>query len=107
MIRRPPRSTLFPYTTLFRSRADLVGAHEAPDARALDVFLRGPPDDFALARLGHGLPPDRGSVPGGGPKANARDRPGAAYVTNSISRPGTGTRRRPIGSGARRRPSSA
>src|SRR5258708_29498579 len=29
MIRRPPRSTLFPYTTLFRSHADvgLVGAH--------------------------------------------------------------------------------
>src|SRR5947199_4019720 len=25
MIRRPPRSTLFPYTTLFRSRADAVG----------------------------------------------------------------------------------
>src|SRR3712207_6793455 len=25
MIRRPPRSTLFPYTTLFRSRLDLVG----------------------------------------------------------------------------------
>src|SRR2546430_17681344 len=24
MIRRPPRSTLFPYTTLFRSRLDLV-----------------------------------------------------------------------------------
>src|SRR2546422_7137516 len=28
MIRRPPRSTLFPYTTLFRSR--LVGDHDAP-----------------------------------------------------------------------------
>src|SRR5438874_10735173 len=25
MIRRPPRSTLFPYTTLFRSRAAAVG----------------------------------------------------------------------------------
>src|SRR5437588_9620228 len=25
MIRRPPRSTLFPYTTLFRSPADLLG----------------------------------------------------------------------------------
>src|SRR5690348_18055657 len=25
MIRRPPRSTLFPYTTLFRSLLDLVG----------------------------------------------------------------------------------
>src|SRR3712207_8083603 len=26
MIRRPPRSTLFPYTTLFRSRAQLLTA---------------------------------------------------------------------------------
>src|SRR3712207_8716449 len=26
MIRRPPRSTLFPYTTLFRSLGDVVGA---------------------------------------------------------------------------------
>src|SRR2546429_2378698 len=26
MIRRPPRSTLFPYTTLFRSQDDLVAA---------------------------------------------------------------------------------
>src|SRR3712207_8135445 len=25
MIRRPPRSTLFPYTTLFRSRLTLIG----------------------------------------------------------------------------------
>src|SRR2546430_3884157 len=27
MIRRPPRSTLFPYTTLFRSMIVAVGAH--------------------------------------------------------------------------------
>src|SRR5258708_29751884 len=27
MIRRPPRSTLFPYTTLFRSRVFKLGAH--------------------------------------------------------------------------------
>src|SRR2546426_9185239 len=27
MIRRPPRSTLFPYTTLFRSRRDAVAVH--------------------------------------------------------------------------------
>src|SRR2546423_9615244 len=26
MIRRPPRTTLFPYTTLFRSRAGKIGA---------------------------------------------------------------------------------
>src|SRR2546422_1958518 len=29
MIRRPPRSTLFPYTTLFRSRPDGIGWREA------------------------------------------------------------------------------
>src|SRR5256885_12681701 len=27
MIRRPPRSTLFPYTTLFRSRTNVLGTH--------------------------------------------------------------------------------
>src|SRR3712207_7823110 len=27
MIRRPPRSTLFPYTTLFRSRSQRAGSH--------------------------------------------------------------------------------
>src|SRR3989442_15322471 len=31
MIRRPPRSTLFPYTTLFRSRWFDDGAQEPPD----------------------------------------------------------------------------
>src|SRR5258708_16160330 len=30
MIRRPPRSTLFPYTTLFRSQMDAMGQHGAP-----------------------------------------------------------------------------
>src|SRR3712207_7687404 len=44
MIRRPPRSTLFPYTTLFRSRVDLhVGDLEAyvGDARLLGLPPRG------------------------------------------------------------------
>src|SRR5258708_38839069 len=30
MIRRPPRSTLFPYTTLFRSRRSFVGTRGQP-----------------------------------------------------------------------------
>src|SRR5690348_18214469 len=35
MIRRPPRSTLFPYTTLFRSKLDLIPGASAPsDARS-------------------------------------------------------------------------
>src|SRR3712207_8262347 len=37
MIRRPPRSTLFPYTTLFRSRPDPEFAHEQPVQLALGV----------------------------------------------------------------------
>src|SRR5438093_6804025 len=35
MIRRPPRSTLFPYTTLFRSRAVPVGRVRGGHAAAL------------------------------------------------------------------------
>src|SRR5688572_32407496 len=38
MIRRPPRSTLFPYTTLFRSS----DGHQSPEARRLLRFLPGP-----------------------------------------------------------------
>src|SRR2546430_13650585 len=38
MIRRPPRSTLFPYTTLFRSRGPVPLADFAADRRGLCVF---------------------------------------------------------------------
>src|SRR5689334_24536703 len=37
MIRRPPRSTLFPYTTLFRSMTARLAAHDA--GAQLDGFL--------------------------------------------------------------------
>src|SRR3989442_5351224 len=56
MIRRPPRSTLFPYTTLFRSRtAAREGRDEAPRiaARPPDLHHVGtqvgeePPREFA------------------------------------------------------------
>src|SRR3712207_7040263 len=40
MIRRPPRSTLFPYTTLFRS---LTGSIEAFGLALVDHFLRAGP----------------------------------------------------------------
>src|SRR3712207_7126039 len=36
MIRRPPRSTLFPYTTLFRSVRELTGRPIAPGVLAYD-----------------------------------------------------------------------
>src|SRR2546430_13101327 len=46
MIRRPPRSTLFPYTTLFRSQEGLTGCrdqlrldHHRPRAEHVNVAL--------------------------------------------------------------------
>src|SRR2546422_8483969 len=52
MIRRPPRSTLFPYTTLFRSgdRAALEGARRARRARARELARRGDPGRLAVRR---------------------------------------------------------
>ena len=38
MIRRPPRSTLFPYTTLFRSLL-LAGIRKEYQGRGLDVLM--------------------------------------------------------------------
>src|SRR2546429_4530715 len=47
MIRRPPRSTLFPYTTLFRSGGGQRREHRLVEAgqQELDVTLRCQPTD--------------------------------------------------------------
>src|SRR2546425_10836004 len=54
MIRRPPRSTLFPYTTLFRSR-ELAPARLEQRERAPHVGVherRGPHDGPVYVRFG-------------------------------------------------------
>src|SRR2546426_10584511 len=70
MIRRPPRSTLFPYTTLFRSQVQLPGLRDESLAEAVVALLAhdaeprclvqassraqlalGPERDLAVARL--------------------------------------------------------
>src|SRR2546429_7325600 len=58
MIRRPPRSTLFPYTTLFRS-LDVEPAH---GAGAGGGAARGPARDAALAPGDSAARPDRKST---------------------------------------------
>src|SRR2546430_10069667 len=69
MIRRPPRSTLFPYTTLFRSSVGRLGTrenHRRPqllvriDARI--EIARARPDLAALARHQSVDEPDRKST---------------------------------------------
>src|SRR3712207_8571240 len=70
MIRRPPRSTLFPYTTLFRSGREreepLRGG--SPEAHRLLAGLgwrRGP----CAGRHGNGFADEaRGRLPGHGPR---------------------------------------
>src|SRR2546426_11730444 len=62
MIRRPPRSTLFPYTTLFRSRAGvgLVAAHAGPPDAVLAVRVSDQPRTVEPIVLG-AAPHVRGS----------------------------------------------
>src|SRR3712207_8543875 len=58
MIRRPPRSTLFPYTTLFRSLAELLavclGDKWASEAESLGVVAQG--TAYQLRTGGHVTP---------------------------------------------------
>src|SRR3712207_9048529 len=75
MIRRPPRSTLFPYTTLFRSRPELEHVAEHRDAPAgglvggevvesrthgQRVGVVAVVDDGGAHAEEHALPPQRG-----------------------------------------------
>src|SRR3712207_8152074 len=51
MIRRPPRSTLFPYTTLFRSYTDVVAMQRGDYGSAPDVVATPRSDDDVRAVL--------------------------------------------------------
>src|SRR2546430_15782259 len=80
MIRRPPRSTLFPYTTLFRSAEfapvldDRAPDHPGHDAR--DGELQGPPEPFTHSRHGGAAPRPRCT----GPRSAARRRRGRSEI---------------------------
>src|SRR2546422_7292520 len=88
MIRRPPRSTLFPYTTLFRSR---TGGPGADDARGDRLAARHNPRTRAANQgKGAGAPPPRfqsesaGKLPVLGP-GRVHYRPMAASASFDIS----------------------
>src|SRR3989441_12647633 len=51
MIRRPPRSTLFPYTTLFRSQLSKIGGGDVAHPDRTDVVLLG------FGQIGRALAP--------------------------------------------------
>src|SRR5690348_18191712 len=56
MMRRPPKATLFPYTTLFRSHAMAgIGVEDAPELPVVLVHLVAVPPDVADRGHGAGL----------------------------------------------------
>src|SRR3712207_7415428 len=57
MIRRPPRSTLFPYTTLFRSRRDPLIAPQLVERLAAVLGNAGADVELRWREAGHGLAP--------------------------------------------------
>src|SRR5256885_13309502 len=63
MIRRPPRSTLFPYTTLFRSGLEGIG-EESAEERAELVGARDGPEHDLLARAVREVGGERGAQVG-------------------------------------------
>src|SRR3989454_4834301 len=76
MIRRPPRSTLFPYTTLFRSPAAI---HRGPD---LALGNLRPPARFLEAALLHGVLQARVEL--GGPAVVARQRKHTGVLSRAV-----------------------
>src|SRR2546430_13581780 len=64
MIRRPPRSTLFPYTTLFRSQAiRLISVERGYDPRDFTLFCFGGAGALHAAHLIESLGMPRVVVP--------------------------------------------
>src|SRR2546430_7613624 len=62
MIRRPPRSTLFPYTTLFRSRQPLDGSHRSVVQTLPSLQLSAAPPTHAPAEQASLVVQDRKST---------------------------------------------
>src|SRR2546430_6864802 len=81
MIRRPPRSTLFPYTTLFRSLQ--------PAVAAIACVRRDQPGG---RRAGRGAGPDRDRTEPGGDRRDPAGHPGPAAAGAAAERVAVGYR---------------
>src|SRR5260370_589161 len=80
MIRRPPRSTLFPYTTLFRSPSPAAPGRGAGAPRRSRRRARPPPPGPARRASGARCPGGRGPAAPRGPCGGGRAQIGRAHV---------------------------
>src|SRR5256886_16622746 len=100
MIRRPPRSTLFPYTTLFRSRNQLLrppldSARASPNSKTSLVLIGASEEARApIRRLPHPVADTDLARDG------ARDLPGHARHARQPTRPRGRGREPPVAGGA-------
>src|SRR3712207_9553341 len=115
MIRRPPRSTLFPYTTLFRSlarvdvpdaphhpdrvthRGDRLGGREPPSTHGLDRVPEGTRSQAQLepaateqVEAGRGAGDDGGRAPREGGEGGGPPHPPGVGGGGRRRRPGVG-----------------
>src|SRR5258707_11485672 len=80
MIRRPPRSTLFPYTTLFRSR--IVAGADDPDIALLELIERA--RQVGDHEIGHGLGRAAGHLGHGGDRKSTRLNSSHANISYAV-----------------------
>src|SRR3712207_8701135 len=81
MIRRPPRSTLFPYTTLFRSDHGVAGRHQRLRLTGVD-HLR---DELRWCHVGHGVASRvLGGVGGRGDRKSTRLNSSHANISYAV-----------------------
>src|SRR3989449_1547430 len=78
MIRRPPRSTLFPYTTLFRSRVGPSGNRTARDRRPVRRMGGRDGHDDTQGPVGGALPPR------GGDRKSTRLNSSHGYISYAV-----------------------
>src|SRR3712207_7529532 len=84
MIRRPPRSTLFPYTTLFRSRRPRAGGPRAVHRDVRPTPLRTDPAVLPEVRVRPGGPAARLLRPGGRDRKSTRLNSSHANISYAV-----------------------
>src|SRR3989475_1664955 len=103
MIRRPPRSTLFPYTTLFRSRSIRRDAPDGPLHLRRDTPVELRPNVLGAERTCEGRAQNEGKGQADGPHRSA---PCAVTATTLLRRPKPSSTAGAAGSTTQRAPST-
>src|SRR5258707_5402811 len=84
MIRRPPRSTLFPYTTLFRSRQDTDNRENAGFSRRRILRWLDRPDIFIQGAIANSAFPFASVPLAGGDRKSTRLNSSHANISYAV-----------------------